>query len=76
MQKAELILVKLNQKSKPHKDFKFKRLYRNLFNPDFYLYAYSKIQSKEGNMTPGADGKTIDGFNLKWITNTIEILKH
>lgn len=76
MQKAELILVKLNQKSKPHKDFKFKRLYRNLFNPDFYLYAYSKIQSKEGNMTPGADGKTIDGFNLKWITNTIELLKH
>jgi group II intron reverse transcriptase/maturase len=76
MQKAELILVKLNQKSKTNKDFKFKRLYRNLFNPDFYLYAYSKIQSKEGNMTPGADGNTIDGFNLEWITNTIELLKY
>jgi len=71
MQKAELILVKLNQKSKSNKTFKFKRLYRNLYNPDFHLYGYSKIYTREGNMTQGADGRTIDGFNMKWITETI-----
>ncbi|EBD8094953.1 maturase, partial [Salmonella enterica] len=30
-------------------DYKFQRLYRNLYNLDFYLMAYSKIYAKEGN---------------------------
>jgi len=76
MQKAELILVKLNQKSQSDKSFKFRRLYRNLYKPDFYLYAYSLMYSKPGNMTKGSDGKTIDGFSRNWITETIEQLKY
>jgi retron-type reverse transcriptase len=75
MQKAELVLTMLNQTSKKDRTFTFKRLYRNLFNSDFHLYAYSKIYSKEGNMTKGTDEKTIDGFNKKWITEMIEELK-
>ena len=51
MQKAELILTKLNQKSKSDESFRFRRLYRNLYNVDFYLNAYGKIYKKEGNMT-------------------------
>jgi hypothetical protein len=67
MQKAEIILAKLNEKSRNDKTYTFKRLYRNLYNIDFYLYAYAKIYKNEGNMTEGVDGKTIDGFNKRWI---------
>ena len=43
-----------------NKGYQYQRLYRNLFNQDFFLAAYQKIYAKEGNMTKGADGKTID----------------
>lgn len=56
-------------------DYKFKRLYRNLYNPEFFLDAYDKIYAKEGNMTKGTDGKTIDGMSLERINNIIESLK-
>ena len=64
MQKAEIVLSLLSQKSAQSKEYVFDRLYRNLFNPDFYLLAYSNIYAHEGNMTPGTDPETIDGFNL------------
>lgn len=53
----------------------FDRLYRNLFNPDFFMLAYSNLYAKEGNMTPGTDGKTIDGFNIGQINKIIEKLR-
>lgn len=57
-------------------DYKFRRLYRNLYNMEFYLMAYSKIYSKEGNMTQGVDGTTIDGMSLERIERLIESLKN
>lgn len=75
MQNAEIILAILSQKSEENKDFVFDRIYRHLFNPDFYLNAYSKIYANEGNMTPGVDGETIDGFNHNLVDNLIEKLK-
>jgi group II intron reverse transcriptase/maturase len=75
MQKAEMKLSILKQKSKHDENYQFERIYRNLFNEDFFLRAYQKIYSKEGNMTPGIDGKTIDGFNKGQITQLIELLK-
>jgi group II intron reverse transcriptase/maturase len=75
MQKANLILTKLYQKSKEDHDFKFRRLYRNLFNNDFYLTAYAKIYATEGNMTKGIDGKTIDGFSMIKIQSIISKMK-
>lgn len=56
-------------------DYKIRRLYRNLYNMEFYLMAYSKIYSKEGNMTQGVDGTTIDGMSLERIEKLIESLK-
>jgi len=76
MQKAELVLTKLNQKSKEDKTFKFRRIYRNLYNPDFYLNAYGKIYNKEGNMTMGVDGKTIDGYGMHTINRIIENIRY
>jgi AI2M/AI1M-like HNH endonuclease len=37
MQKAEVVLSMLGQKAKEDSTFVFDRLYRNLFNSDFYL---------------------------------------
>lgn len=75
MQKANVILSMVNQKSKRESNYEFQRIYRYLFNNDFYLKAYAKIYSKEGNMTEGVDGKTIDGFKLDKIENLISQLK-
>jgi len=75
MQKADIVLSILSKKSKENKEFIFDRLYRNLFNPDFYITAYGKIYAKEGNMTAGIDGKTIDGFNYDIINDIIEKMK-
>ncbi|PGV17268.1 group II intron reverse transcriptase/maturase [Bacillus cereus] len=57
-------------------DYKFKRLYRNLYNPEFYYMAYSKIYAKEGNMTKGTDGKNIDGMSIERINTLIDKIKH
>jgi group II intron reverse transcriptase/maturase len=75
MQKAEIVLSITEQKAKSNVNYKFDRLYRNFFNPDFFLKAYAKIYAKEGNMTSGSDGSTIDGFGLERISKAIEALK-
>jgi group II intron reverse transcriptase/maturase len=35
-----------------------------MYRPDLYIMAYERIKSKPGNMTPGTDGETLDGFSL------------
>lgn len=57
-------------------DYKFERLYRNLFNEEFFHVAYQCIYAKPGNMTPGTDGKTIDRMNLQRIDDVIESLRN
>ena len=46
-----------------NRDYRYERLYRNLYNPEFYLLAYQSIYAKEGNLTAGTDGLTIDGMS-------------
>ena len=75
MQKAKTILSILNQKSAQNEIYVFERIYRNMFNPDFFIEAYRKIYATAGNMTPGTDGKTIDGFKMSKIDDLIERLK-
>jgi retron-type reverse transcriptase len=75
MQKAEIILSLLSQKSAQNKEYVFDRLYRNLFNPDFYLLAYNNIYANEGNMTAGTDAETIDGFNMDKVNTIIAMLR-
>ena len=41
-------------------EYRFERLYRILFNEEMYYLAYQRIYARPGNMTQGADGKTID----------------
>jgi len=75
MQKAEVVLSILTQKSVQNKEYVFDRLYRNLFNPDFYRLAYSNIYAHEGNMTAGSDDETIDGFNIEKVKTVIAQLR-
>ncbi len=68
------VLNSLSDKSKDP-SYRFKRLYRNLYNPEFYLLAYKNIYANEGSMTPGVDGITIDGMSNRRISKIIDSLK-
>ena len=50
-------------------------LYRLLYKEDIYILAYERIKSAPGNMTPGTDGKTLDGFSLPMITEIIQEMR-
>ena len=56
-------------------EYRFERLYRILFNEEMYYVAYQRIYAKPGNMTAGADGKTIDQMSLNRIEQLITSLK-
>lgn len=74
MRNPELVLNSLVQKSN-NINFKYERLYRNLYNKEFFLLAYARLASKEGNMTKGIDHSTIDGMSMEKIEKLIELLK-
>ena len=57
-------------------DYKFERLYRNLFNEQMFYVAYQRIYAKQDNMTPGTDGKTIDQMSIQRIESLIASLKN
>ena len=50
-------------------------LYRLLYQEDLYIVAYERIKSKPGNMTPGTDEETLDGFSLETIRGIIHEMK-
>lgn len=70
MRSPQNVLESLTSKA-TNANYHYQRLYRNLYNPEFYLLAYQRIQVKQGNMTPGTDGKTIDGMGMKRIESII-----
>lgn len=56
-------------------EYRYERLYRNLYNPEFYLLAYQNIATSQGSMTAGADGRTLDGMSMERIESIIAKLK-
>ena len=68
------VLKNLTMKSKDE-SYKFRRLYRNLYNPEFYWLAYKHISANTGSMTAGADGTTIDGMSNERIERIIQSLR-
>ena len=68
------VLNSLSDKSK-NPGYKFERLYRNLYNPEFYMTAYQNIYANDGSMTPGMDGTTLDGMSSRRIDGIIASLK-
>ena len=74
MRSSERVLNGLAKHSR-QPDYKFERLYRLLFNEQMYYVAYQRIYAKEGNMTKGADNKTIDRMSISRIEKLISSLK-
>ena len=75
MRNPKQVLNNLCEHSKVS-DYRFERLYRNLFNEQMFYVAYQRIYAKQGNMTPGTDGKTIDQMNIQRIGSLIASLKN
>lgn len=50
-------------------------LYRLMYQEDLYIIAYERIKSKPGNMTPGTDEETLDGFSLASIREIIQEMR-
>ncbi|OTZ02421.1 group II intron reverse transcriptase/maturase, partial [Bacillus thuringiensis serovar aizawai] len=57
-------------------NYKFKRLYRNLYNPEFYYKGYQEIYANPGNMTRGTINKTVDGFSKNRVSKIINNIKN
>ena len=74
MRSPQNVLESLSSKA-CNSNYQYQRLYRNLYNPEFYLTAYQKIQAKQGSMTAGTDGKTADGMGMKRINALIAKLR-
>lgn len=75
MRNSENVLNILSEHS-TDSDYKYERLYRNLFNEQMYYTAYQRIYAKQGNMTSGTDGKTIDQMSIQRIDDLIVSLKN
>jgi len=75
MRSPEITLDNLMKCAKKE-DYKFERLYRNLYNPKFYLMAYSKLAPNSGNLTEGVNSETIDGFSMERVDKLIQQLKN
>lgn len=74
MQNAETVLGVLQDRGS--RGLPVERLYRQLFNRQWYLLAYAKIYGNAGAMTPGITGETVDGMSLKRIDEIIEDLRY
>ena len=75
MRSPKTVLENL-QRHSLDKSYKYERLYRNLYNHDFYLLAYQNVYANKGAMTPGIDGLTLDGYGNERINNLIDTLKN
>ena len=74
MRNPETILNSLSAHSNDV-HYKYERLYRILFNEQMFYVAYQRTYAKPGNMTPGSNGKTIDGMSIERIGHLIAALK-
>ncbi|MCL2774922.1 MAG: reverse transcriptase domain-containing protein [Oscillospiraceae bacterium] len=75
MRNPKHVLKSLEEQSCKDKEYKFDRLYRNLYNPEFYELSYNKIAKSQGSMTAGTDGLTLDDMTTSRIDRIISSLK-
>ncbi|MCE9336948.1 group II intron reverse transcriptase/maturase [Bacteroides fragilis] len=74
MRNPEIVLNSLSMHGQQD-NYKFKRLYRILFNEKMYHVAYERIATKPGNMTADCKGDTVDGMSIENIEKLITSLK-
>ena len=73
MRTAQTVLTVIQERGKQHKPIE--RVYRLLFNRDFYLNAYAKLYPNNGAMTKGVTDETVDGMSIQKIDRMIELLR-
>lgn len=73
MQESTTVLSIIRERGK--RGLPLKRLYRHLYNPQFYLQAYARLYSNEGAMTPDTTGETVDGMSLRKIKTMIDAMR-
>ncbi len=71
MRNPKVVLNSLTSKAQDD-TYIFERLYRNLYNIEFYLEAYAKLYPNKGSNTKGINNGTIDGMSLERIGRLIE----
>jgi group II intron reverse transcriptase/maturase len=74
MRDAAMVLDVLRERGR--RGLPLERLYRQLFNPQWYLLAYGRLYSNKGSLTPGPDGETADGMSLGKIERIIDALRY
>ena len=73
MRNTETKLAVINRRGAEGKPLE--RLYRQLFNPEIYLQAYSEIYANKGAITKGATNDTLDAMSEKRINNIIQKIR-
>jgi group II intron reverse transcriptase/maturase len=73
MQEARVYLELVRERGK--KRLPLTRVYRQLFNREWYLIAYGKIYRNKGAMTQGATNETVDSMSLAKIDAIITALR-
>jgi group II intron reverse transcriptase/maturase len=74
MQNAETLLAIIRDRGR--RGLPLERVYRCLFHPELYRYAYGRISRNEGAMTPGSTAETVDGMSLAKIERIIDAVHH
>lgn len=75
MRIPKVVLNRLTAKARDE-SYVFERLYRNLYNKEFYFEAYVKLYKNKASNTKGINEDTIDGMSVKRIEKLIEKLKN
>jgi group II intron reverse transcriptase/maturase len=74
MRTAETILNIIQDRGK--RRLPLDDVYRQMFNPDMYLQAYTKLYKNDGAMTPGTTEETVDGMSQEKIAKIIEAIRY
>jgi group II intron reverse transcriptase/maturase len=73
MQNAKTVLTVIQERGK--QGLPIERLYRQLFNQELYLWAYSNLYTNQGAMTKGTTQETVDGMSLEKIDRIISAVR-
>src|SRR5262245_43853428 len=73
MRNAETILSIIRERGR--RKLPLENIYRQLYNRDLYLQAYSRLYRNHGAMTPGATSETVDGMALAKIDAIIAVVR-
>jgi len=74
MRRADTVLGIIQERGK--QGLPLEDVYRQLYNPELYLWAYGRIYSNDGAMTAGSIQETVDRMSLDKIYAIIDDLRH